>query len=98
MRADGSSLARMSSISKLAWAVVSVAGVMVGACGGPAQVGDECTREGSVEQCEGDAVCDRDASDALVCTARCDDTTDCPASQSCKGVSGTELHACHPDD
>jgi hypothetical protein len=67
------------------------------ACGdGGAAVGEACDTRGSTTECAEDAVCDQDKDGNVVCLALCETQDDCAADESCDGVSGGSLKACHP--
>ena len=67
------------------------------ACGGGADIGQECDTAGSTDQCVGGAICTNEEADINRCREICDDDLDCPAMHSCNGVSGSSTKSCQPD-
>ena len=74
------------------------------ACGG-AEVGEACETPGETDPCVEGAVCTNlSGSDAETtgdenqCLPRCDDDDDCAEDEGCRGISGTSLKSCQPDD
>ncbi|MFO0550967.1 MAG: hypothetical protein U0271_21430 [Polyangiaceae bacterium] len=66
------------------------------ACGGGADIGEACETRGSTDECTDNAVCDQNANGETVCLELCTSQDDCDTDESCDGVSGGSLKACHP--
>jgi len=65
-----------------------------GACG-DAEIGEECDDVGSTDECEDGAICTNEETGS-VCRALCTDDTQCPETQACNGISGTNVKSCQP--
>lgn len=76
-------------------------------CGGAGSVGDGCERPGTEEDCVDGAICATDeAPDGMssepvwgshTCRAICDEQSDCPSGEECRGVTGAPMtRACQP--
>ena len=75
------------------FAFTSLLLLLLVACGGSA-LGDGCDKEGDTSDCDDGLVCGpKKPSKDLVCLKRCIETSDCPATQECSGLSGS-LKAC----
>ncbi|HEY3493032.1 MAG TPA: hypothetical protein VGK73_00025 [Polyangiaceae bacterium] len=68
---------------------------LVGACG-KADIGEACDDVGKEDECVDGAVC-TNQDDGAACRRLCDDQDECPAGESCNGVSGTNLKSCQPE-
>jgi len=64
------------------------------ACGA-AEIGEECDKAGSRDECVDGAVCTNE-SDGARCRRICEDDMECSATQSCNGVSGSNIKSCQP--
>ncbi|UQA63906.1 hypothetical protein E8A73_035940 [Polyangium aurulentum] len=67
------------------------------ACGG-AEIGEACETEGSEDECVDGAVCAQPTLDSTEpqCLKICTDDAQCASTESCNGVSGTNIKACRP--
>lgn len=61
-------------------------------------VGEPCDTPGVEEECADGAICDSTDDGAVQCLQICVDQEDCPADESCNGVSNSNIKACHPAD
>ena len=61
-------------------------------------VGDKCDKAGDVAACVSTALCTNESSGALTCRKRCTAQSDCASTESCNGVSGTNLKSCQPSN
>ena len=67
--------------------------VLLAACGGSG-LGDGCDKEGGTTDCDDGLVCGpKKPSTDLVCLKQCAETSACPSTQECSGLSGS-LKAC----
>jgi hypothetical protein len=69
------------------------------ACGGEAELGEECGEAGVQEgECVDGAICGAtdDAEGSLACIKVCTDDAQCAATEECNGVSGTSVKGCRP--
>jgi len=80
--------------SLVALALASFATVLL-ACSG-AEVGEPCETEGAADECVEEAICGKPSDTAAEpeCLKVCTQDTDCAASESCNGVTGTSTKAC----
>ena len=85
----------MSTLS-IRVAILGFVTVLAG-CGGGAKIGESCSVEGATSECEDGAVCDKDKAGPQ-CLKICVETTDCPSTYECNGVSGSSIKACHLKD
>jgi hypothetical protein len=81
----------LGSLRNLAVVVVLLSGCA------SAEIGEECDDVGESDECEDGAICTNEDGGG-VCRAVCAETTDCPTSHSCNGVSGTNVKSCQPDE
>ncbi len=65
------------------------------ACSG-AEVGETCETEGAADECVEEAICGKPSDSAAEpqCLKICTADTDCAASESCNGVTGSSTKAC----
>lgn len=68
---------------------------LAAACG-KADIGEECEDVGKQDECVDGAVC-TNGDDGSACRKLCDDQEQCPAGESCNGISGTNLKSCQPE-
>jgi hypothetical protein len=83
----------------LGWALA------LGGCAGSSEVGEACTTPGDTEECVDGAICtnlpggDAQATgDENQCFALCTDDDQCTDLEGCRGISGTNLKSCQPDE
>lgn len=68
---------------------------LLAACGG-SELGDSCTHDGDISECDDHLVCGkRRSSDELVCLKQCKEDADCGRDENCNGTEGS-LKACRP--
>lgn len=68
---------------------------LLAACGG-SELGDRCTQNGDISECDDHLVCgQRRSSDELVCLKQCKEDADCESNENCNGTEGS-LKACRP--
>jgi hypothetical protein len=81
------------------WVVIAL-GVVAAGCGGAAAAGEACDTPGATDdECEEGSVCDAtDEGGDAVCLVTCEDQEDCADDESCNGVTGSNIKACHPKD
>ena len=65
------------------------------ACGGEAEIGEECDTAGSSDECVSGAVCTDDLGGRR-CRRVCSDDAQCVATEACNGVSSTNIKSCQP--
>lgn len=72
-------------------------GLMAMTACGKAEIGEECDKTGSTDECVEGGICDTLGGDTAVlqCLKICTQDSDCPSTQACTGVSGSNLKACH---
>lgn len=75
--------------------LVAVA-LVVGACSSDGGVGDVCDKSGSTDGCVSGAICSNSSTGTAYCRKTCVEQTDCAATESCNGVSGSNLKSCQP--
>jgi len=65
------------------------------ACSG-AEVGEACDTEGAEDECVDGAICGKpsDSAASPQCLVVCKDDNDCDATESCNGVTGSNVKAC----
>ncbi|QRK11868.1 hypothetical protein JQX13_18505 [Archangium violaceum] len=86
----------MNAKRLLSSALLLVGLLAVTACG-KAEIGEECDKTGSTDECVEGGICDTLGGDTtgLQCLKICTQDSDCPATQACTGVSGSNQKACH---
>jgi hypothetical protein len=65
------------------------------ACSGDAEIGEGCDTAGSTDDCVDGAICTNTETGA-VCRRQCNDDAQCTATESCNGVSNTNIKSCQP--
>lgn len=62
-----------------------------------ADIGEECDKSGSTDECVDGGICDTlgSGTTTLQCLKICTTDADCPTTQACTGVSGSNQKACH---
>lgn len=66
------------------------------ACNSPSEIGEECEDSGSKDECVDGGICTKE-SDGTFCRVLCSEKVDCAATESCSGVSGSNLKSCQPE-
>lgn len=67
---------------------------------GKADLNEACDTAGSTDECKDGLVCTNFTSNGASgnsCFKQCTDQTDCTSTQSCNGVSGTNIKSCQPN-
>jgi hypothetical protein len=85
------------SAKRLLSSAVLLSGLLALAACGNAEIGEECDKTGSTDECVEGGICDTlgGGSTTLQCLKICTQDSDCPTTQACTGVSGSNLKACH---
>jgi hypothetical protein len=65
------------------------------ACGGKADLGEECDTHGSTDECAVGTVCTVDLGGRR-CRLVCKDDTHCASFEACNGVASTNIKSCQP--
>ena len=79
------------------WTILGAALVCAPACGGEAELGEECAESGVEDgECTDGAICGKssDAEDALRCLKVCNVKEDCASAEDCNGVEGSSVKGC----
>jgi hypothetical protein len=61
-----------------------------------ADIGDECDKSGSKDECVDGAICTQISDGTNACRKSCTDDTECGANEQCNGVSGANTKSCQP--
>jgi hypothetical protein len=80
-------------------AMTAAFALVMPACGGEAELGEECGEAGVQEgECVDGAICGAtgDAEGSLACIKVCTDDAQCAATEECNGVSGSNVKGCRP--
>jgi hypothetical protein len=85
------------SAKRLLSSAVLLSGLLALAACGKAELGEECDKTGSTDECVEGGICDTlgGGSTVLQCLKVCTTDADCPTTQACTGVSGSNQKACH---
>jgi hypothetical protein len=73
------------------------AALFIAACGGGADVGEECDTPGDADECVDGAIC-TNSNVGSTCLPICTDEAQCAANENCNGISGSNVKSCQVDD
>jgi hypothetical protein len=77
-------------------AFAALLGASWAGCSSAAAVGEECSTPGAEDECDEKGICDKKEDGTIACLKRCTDQDDCGTEESCNGITGSEIKACHP--
>jgi hypothetical protein len=85
------------SVKHLLSSAVLLSGLLALSACGKAALGEKCDMTGKTDECVSGGICDTvgGGSTELLCLKLCTADTDCGATETCTGVSGSNQKACH---